>query len=116
MDMRFQWRMEKSAAILTYEVQICDVSRCVAGPDGSPFSMIIALARPRSGNPDFPPHLVGRHEPADHLAKGNPMSKGNNKRGNKEIKKPKQEKPKASATPVAGETKSSLNLVGKKIK
>jgi len=44
------------------------------------------------------------------------MSKGNNKRGNKEIKKPKQERPKASVTPVAGETKSLLNLAGKKVK
>lgn len=42
------------------------------------------------------------------------MSKGNNKRGNKETKKPKQEKPKASASPVTGEAKSSLNLAVKK--
>ncbi|SMH50945.1 hypothetical protein SAMN05661107_2405 [Maritimibacter sp. HL-12] len=44
------------------------------------------------------------------------MSKGNNKRGNKEIKKPKQEKPKVSATAAAAEGKSSLVLAGKKIK
>jgi hypothetical protein len=30
------------------------------------------------------------------------MSKGNNKRGNKEAKKPKQPKKELSATPVAG--------------
>jgi hypothetical protein len=30
------------------------------------------------------------------------MGKGNNKRGNKEAKKPKQEKPKASATAGVG--------------
>jgi len=33
------------------------------------------------------------------------MSKGNNKRGNKEAKKPKQEKPKVSATANSGAPK-----------
>ena len=32
------------------------------------------------------------------FSKGKLMSKGNNKRGNKEARKPKQEKPKASGT------------------
>ena len=44
------------------------------------------------------------------------MSKGNNKRGTKENKKPKQEKPKVSATTSSAEGKSSLVLAGKKVK
>ncbi|WP_144431648.1 hypothetical protein [Jannaschia seosinensis] len=81
-----------------------------------PFSKIIALTISKSGNPDFPLHLVDWHEPVDHLAEGNPMSKGNNRRGNRENKKPKQEKPKVSATSVAAEGKSPLTLAGKKVK
>jgi hypothetical protein len=81
-----------------------------------PSSKIIALTISKSGNLGFPLHLVGRHELVDHLAEGNSMSKGNNKRGNKEIKKPKQEKPKVSATAAAAEGKSSLVLAGKKVK
>ncbi|WP_255509589.1 hypothetical protein [Oceaniovalibus sp. ACAM 378] len=44
------------------------------------------------------------------------MAKGNNMRGNKEAKKPKQEKPKASAAanPLAG--KPALSISGKKVK
>jgi hypothetical protein len=41
------------------------------------------------------------------------MSKGNNRRGNKEVKKPKQEKPKAPATAMAGAAKP-VNLGAKK--
>lgn len=41
------------------------------------------------------------------------MSKGNNRRGNKEVKKPKQEKPKALATAMPAGTKP-LNIAGKK--
>jgi hypothetical protein len=43
------------------------------------------------------------------------MSKGNNKRGNKEVKKPKQEKPKVLATAMSSITKP-LNVGGKKPK
>lgn len=42
------------------------------------------------------------------------MSKGNNRRGNKEVKKPKQEKPKALATATVTATKP-LNVGGKKV-
>lgn len=41
------------------------------------------------------------------------MAKGNNRRGNKEAKKPKQEKPKVSATAGAG-TAKPLSLGEKK--
>ncbi len=44
------------------------------------------------------------------------MTKGNNKRGNKETKKPKQEKPKASATADSRAGQSSIVVAGKKIK
>lgn len=44
------------------------------------------------------------------------MSKGNNKRGNKEAKKPKQEKPKVSATANSGEGKPAISIAGKKVK
>ena len=43
------------------------------------------------------------------------MSKGNNKRGNKEAKKPKQEKPKVHATANSQSGKSPLVVAGKKI-
>lgn len=43
------------------------------------------------------------------------MSKGNNKRGNREIKKPKQIKIKLQAEPVSTVTKARLNIAGKKI-
>ncbi len=42
------------------------------------------------------------------------MSKGNNKKGNKEAKKPKQEKVKVLATADSG--KGGLVVAGKKIK
>ncbi len=44
------------------------------------------------------------------------MSKGNNRRGNKEVKKPKQEKPKSSATADSRAGQSSIVMAGKKIK
>ena len=44
------------------------------------------------------------------------MSKGDNKRGNREAKKPKQEKPKVLATANSNAGKSSLNIGGKKAK
>lgn len=44
------------------------------------------------------------------------MSKGNNKRGNKEAKKPKQVKPKVSATADSNAGKTALRVAGKKIK
>ena len=44
------------------------------------------------------------------------MSKGNNKRGNKESKKPKQEKPKVSATADSRAGQSSVVMAGKKVK
>lgn len=43
------------------------------------------------------------------------MSKGNNRRGNKETKKPKQEKPKASAT-ADSKSGQPIVLAGKKVK
>ncbi len=42
------------------------------------------------------------------------MGKGNNRRGNKEAKKPKQEKPKAVATAGAGSTLKLVSLGEKK--
>ncbi len=44
------------------------------------------------------------------------MSKGNNKRGNKEAKKPKKEKPKVSATANSNAGKAPVVVAGKKIK
>lgn len=45
------------------------------------------------------------------------MAKGNNgKRGNKEAKKPKQEKPKVSATANSLSGKPALEIGGKKLK
>ena len=44
------------------------------------------------------------------------MSKGDNRRGNKEAKKPKQEKPKASATADSKSGQSSIVMAGKKVK
>lgn len=46
------------------------------------------------------------------------MAKGNNssKRGNKEAKKPKQEKPKVSGTANSLAEKPALDIGGKKIK
>jgi hypothetical protein len=44
------------------------------------------------------------------------MSKGNNKRGNKEAKKPKQEKPKVLATANSLAGKPLQNLGAKKAK
>ncbi len=44
------------------------------------------------------------------------MSKGNNKRGNKEAKKPKQVKAKVPATANSITGKAPLNVAGKKIK
>ena len=46
------------------------------------------------------------------------MAKGNNRRGNKEVKKPKQEKPKASVSAAADSKggQSSIVVAGKKVK
>jgi hypothetical protein len=59
--------------------------------------LIEIIALTMAGNPDF------QREDAPDISLGaNPsevaMGKGNNRRGNKEVKKPKQEKSKASAT------------------
>ena len=44
------------------------------------------------------------------------MSKGNNKRGNREAKKPKQVKPKVSATANSNTTKAPIIGTSKKAK
>ena len=44
------------------------------------------------------------------------MGKGDNRKGNKETKKPKKEKPKASATNDLNAGRASLNVGGKKVK
>lgn len=44
------------------------------------------------------------------------MAKGNNNRGNKETRKPKQEKPKASGTADSNAGKSPITVAGKKVK
>ena len=44
------------------------------------------------------------------------MSKGNNQRGNKEAKKPKQVKPKILATSNSNAERSPIVVAGKKIK
>lgn len=44
------------------------------------------------------------------------MSKGNNKKGNREAKKPKQEKPKVFATANSNTGKSTPVIGGKKLK
>lgn len=44
------------------------------------------------------------------------MSKGNNKRGNKEAKKPKKEKPKVLATANFGGAKNAMGGSAKKAK
>jgi hypothetical protein len=44
------------------------------------------------------------------------MSKGNNQRGNKEAKKPKQEKAKVTATANTLAAKPALSIAGKKVK
>ncbi|MDX2483341.1 MAG: hypothetical protein QNK42_06740 [Pseudodonghicola sp.] len=50
------------------------------------------------------------------ILEGQTMGKGNNKRGNKEAKKPKQEKPKVSATANSLSGKPALSIGGKKAK
>lgn len=44
------------------------------------------------------------------------MSKGNNRRGNKEVKKPKQEKAKGSATSDGIGGRPPIIVAGKKVK
>jgi hypothetical protein len=44
------------------------------------------------------------------------MPKGEQRRGNKETKKPKQEKPKVLATANSNAGKAPLNIGGKKVK
>ena len=51
-----------------------------------------------------------------HFQKGKPMSKGNNTRGNKEAKKPKQVKPKVSATANSNAGKAPIVVAGKKVR
>lgn len=41
------------------------------------------------------------------------MAKGNNSKGNKEVKKPKKEKPKVSATANSGGGKAGIVIAGK---
>lgn len=48
--------------------------------------------------------------------RGRYMSKGNKKHGNREAKKPKQEKPKIPATANSGVTKSQPVIGGKKVR
>jgi hypothetical protein len=48
--------------------------------------------------------------------KGQQMSKGNKRRGNKEAKKPKQTKPKMPATADSNAGKSAIVVAGKKLK
>lgn len=50
------------------------------------------------------------------MLEGQKMSKGNSKRGNKEAKKPKQEKPKVSTTANSLAGKPALAIGGKKVK
>lgn len=50
------------------------------------------------------------------FSKGKPMSKGNNKRGNKEARKPKQVKPKNSATTDSSTGKPFNIGASKKVK
>ncbi|MDH3264406.1 MAG: hypothetical protein OEM24_10445 [Paracoccaceae bacterium] len=44
------------------------------------------------------------------------MGKGNNQRGNRESKKPKQEKAKVSATADSNAGKAPIKIAGKRIK
>lgn len=44
------------------------------------------------------------------------MPKGDSRRGNKELKKPKQEKPKVLATANANTDRTGVNIGGKKTK
>jgi hypothetical protein len=60
------------------------------------------------------PAIPARHRSA---LKGLKMAKGNNsQRGNKEAKKPKQEKPKVSATATTVAGKPPITIAGKKMK
>ena len=54
--------------------------------------------------------------PRHFIEKGKRMSKGNNRRGNKETKKPKQVKPKVLATANSNSGKSPIVVAGKKLK
>ncbi len=44
------------------------------------------------------------------------MSKGDHRRGNKEIKKPKQDKPKAAAATTVASGRTPIVVAGKKLK
>ena len=44
------------------------------------------------------------------------MSKGDHRRGNKEIKKPKQDKPKAAAPTTVASGRTPIVVAGKKLK
>jgi len=50
------------------------------------------------------------------LEKDNLMSKGNNRRSNKEVKKPKKDKLKAPASADSKSGQSSVVMAGKKVK
>lgn len=69
------------------------------------------------GNPDFPgTGPVGIRRSVSQ-SKGNLiMSKGDKTRGNKEQKKPKQEKPKVLATANTLGGKAPITVAGKKVK
>lgn len=66
---------------------------------------------------DYRSHALPFRQEIAALYKGKIMAKGNNsKRGNKECKKPKQEKPKVSATANSQAGKPALSIAGKKVK
>lgn len=69
-----------------------------------------------SGDLGLLERLLGRMCGPVFLLGGDAMSKGNNKPGNKESKKPKQEKPKPPATANFTAGKSALVTAGKKTK
>jgi hypothetical protein len=69
-----------------------------------------------SGDLGFLDRLTGRMCGPKFLLGGDTMSKGNNQRGNKESKKPKQEKPKPPATANFSAGKSAVVTTGKKTK
>lgn len=84
----------------------------VPGP-GHQATLIEVIALKPSGNLDLPeidPSRMSRNGPQTCEIV---MGKGNNRRGNKEVKKPKQEKPKALATANSGAVKP-LSLGEKK--
>ena len=59
---------------------------------------------------------IGKSTNVDCEVTDSGMSKGNNQRGNKEAKKPKQEKAKVTATANTMAAKPALSIAGKKVK